>query len=329
MLLRGLRLVPALLLAALAYGAVVVFLALIVLPWQTWMRRGESFGRGLIASACFQIAVLSILATLHFTEVLPEIPQIWAEVTLLSPDPTEQVQAITLTETSSDSPARDNLLRQAGADLGGDPLPTFEVPHAKLFAAELESASGSSTLDVEGEDWGRQIGGGTSDGSSTANFFGITAGGKNFIFVMDISGSMEGVRFRRARNELRRSIDSLSPEQQFYIIFYSSGMLPMPVSKMLPATIENRAQTWRWIQKVRCGGDTNPEPGLMLALSLHPDAIFLLSDGEFNPQAAVRVCDQQKGTDIPIHTVGLGSRDGERLLKAISERTGGVYRFVK
>jgi hypothetical protein len=163
----------------------------------------------------------------------------------------------------------------------------------------------------------------------SARFYGIEADGDDFVFVVDMSGSMQGARFRRARGELRRSIEALRPPQRYFVIFFSDGPYPMPASGLSEATRENVGQTLKWINEVQCNGFTKPLPALIQALDLDPDAVFFLSDGKFDPQVAFEIGQHRTGDPIPIHTIGFMNRAGEPMLKAISEVTGGTYRFVR
>jgi von Willebrand factor type A domain len=161
------------------------------------------------------------------------------------------------------------------------------------------------------------------------SFFGLEASGEKVVFVVDISGSMHGRRFYRARNELQRSIETLREGQQFFVIFFNNDALPMPADKLLPATSSNISQTVQWLKYVECGGGTNPLPGLIMALQLHPDSIYLLTDGKFDPQIVWEVTQAEPPVPIPIYTISFASRSAEKLLRAIATETGGAYRFVK
>lgn len=163
----------------------------------------------------------------------------------------------------------------------------------------------------------------------SANFYGIEANGNDFVFVVDLSGSMHGARFRRARGEVSRSIESLEAPQRYFVIFFSDQEWPMPARDLLEATEENLKATRRWVKLAQCQGGTNPLPALLHALDLRPDAIFLLSDGRFDPGAALDIQQAQLSPPIPIHTIGFASRAGEPMLRAISESCGGTYRFVR
>ena len=87
------------------------------------------------------------------------------------------------------------------------------------------------------------------------SFFGLEATGDRVVFVVDISGSMNGRRFFRARNELRQLIESLRENQQFFVIFFNDSALPMPTEKLLPATPENVSRTVDWLKYIECGGE--------------------------------------------------------------------------
>lgn len=163
----------------------------------------------------------------------------------------------------------------------------------------------------------------------SANFYGIEANGNDFVFVVDLSGSMHGSRFRRARGEVSRSIQSLEAPQRYFVIFFSDQEWPMPARDLLEATEQNLNSTRHWLKKAQCQGGTNPLPALLHALDLRPDAIFLLSDGRFDPEAALQIQQAQLSPPIPIHTIGFASRAGEPMLRAISDACGGTYRFVR
>ncbi len=76
----------------------------------------------------------------------------------------------------------------------------------------------------------------------------------------------------------------------------------MPTEKLLPATPENVTQTLDWLKYVECGGGTNPLPGLLMALQLRPDAIYLLTDGKFDPQIVWEVTQAEPlGADSDLH----------------------------
>ena len=105
----------------------------------------------------------------------------------------------------------------------------------------------------------------------------------------------------------------------------------MDADQPVPATEEEFARTRRWISRVQPDGGTHPLPALLFALSLEPDAIYFLSDGQFDPVTIheVRNRNRPRTRRIPIHTIAFMDRFTERLMRAIARNSGGEYRFVK
>ena len=72
----------------------------------------------------------------------------------------------------------------------------------------------------------------------------------------------------------------------------------------------------------------------MYALSLRPDAIYFLSDGQFDPSAIQILRAQNRQNlrmnirQIPIHTIAFLDRFAEGLMRTIARNSGGEYRFV-
>ena len=68
---------------------------------------------------------------------------------------------------------------------------------------------------------------------------------------------------------------------------------------------------------------------------MQPDAIYFLSDGQFDPQIVQELRARNRDnrrlstSQIPIHTIAFGDRLAEGLMKSISRNSGGRYRFVR
>jgi hypothetical protein len=66
-----------------------------------------------------------------------------------------------------------------------------------------------------------------------------------------------------------------------------------------------------------------------MAIRMKPDAIYLLTDGEFDTGVIEKViAAQPQSKKIPIHTIAFESQAGEATLQTISRVTGGTYRHV-
>jgi hypothetical protein len=161
-----------------------------------------------------------------------------------------------------------------------------------------------------------------------AEFFGAKAEGVKIVYIIDRSGSMtdsmEYVKF-----ELKRSIGNLDEARQFHVLFYSSGPpLEMPPRKLLDASAANKQLAYGFIDGVIAQGETDPSKALERAFECNPDAIYLLTDGEFDRSIAALVKRLNAAGTVKVHTLGFLYRTGEAVLKEIAAQNGGQHRFV-
>jgi len=157
------------------------------------------------------------------------------------------------------------------------------------------------------------------------SFFGIRSQGRIFVYVVDCSGSMGyNDRLIRAKRELRRSIMNLRFPQRFHVIFYNDQPLSMPGDTPLAADPASKNQMLRWLSLIDADGATDPRGAMSLALALRPDAVFLLSDGEF-PEGTAEAIARKNARKIPINCIDLGGGAGGNQLERIAREAGGQY----
>ena len=187
----------------------------------------------------------------------------------------------------------------------------------------------------------------------SVEFFGTRAVGNRFVFVLDISYSMnarQGARFKRACDELIRAVSQLRAGQRYYVflfcwnfdaMFFDRGL---QYAEVLPG---HESKLRHWIQDINLGAGTDPRRSLSLAHRMQPDAVFLLSDGEFNepstPMSETGWLDDQdqrvemsvqEGVeriyrDTPIHTIAFENPFTTEAMAKIAAATGGEFRYVK
>lgn len=185
------------------------------------------------------------------------------------------------------------------------------------------------------------------------NFFGTRAFGTRFVFVLDISYSMnarEGARFRRARDELLRSVSNLKRGQSYYVFLFCWETKKMFYNRsdeyvgVAPGHVQKLHD---WIDNVSLGPGTDPRRALALAQEMRPDAVFLLSDGHFNKPSWPRSdagwidargepfkAEVQEGVeliyrDTSIHTIAFENPFTLAAMQAIADATGGNCRYIK
>jgi von Willebrand factor type A domain len=257
----------------------------------------------------------------------------------------------------SDLPAGDDVVLQDVAPVGaaGDdaeaiaPVRLFDVsamPSGEVAgigggnAGTIGAVTGMASVEsgTDGPQLGELGGGGGGGGGGTGwsgkaatKFFGVDGYGQKFVYVVDCSGSMrDNGKFERAVYELLQSIEQLQDDQQYYIIFYNHQSYPMEAKGLVRATPEQFEKTRDWVQHARPQGGTVPQPALLKALAMKPDAIYFLSDGLFDPDTArvVRTANRGKARHIPIHTIAFVNREAEELMYTIARNSDGKYRYV-
>lgn len=294
---------------------------------------------GFVSSAVLHTAILIALALLTLS--LPNL-DVWSvdgRLTTAEPPLPEELQF-------DPGEAVSSAMASPSEDVGAPPetMPTWSADRmiqATSLPGGVGNVSGPVASVAAAMGLSREVDLRDRGAKGTAEFFGIQARGHAFVYVVDCSDSMAGARLQRALYELRRSVANLAADQTFHVIMFDGFAHPMfsqeyPDLKMLPANDANRVRFNRWLRSVDVGDSTRPKEALQLALYLEPDAIFLLSDGEFqdnsvyylrenNPKADV---EQQGGEGIPIHTICFESRIGEPTLSSIAKDHNGTFRFI-
>ncbi len=246
------------------------------------------------------------------------------------PAPTTDANPAAAAEPAAEAPvdttAVDNLLNLPSSTIGigsaGPSVPLNDIPQ------ELRP----STL--------RPTGPPQTNSGAKATFFGVSATGKSVVYVLDKSPSMSNHNaIGVAKAELKASLEGLSSDQSFQIVFFDTSPQPMQrpggKSQLFPATTINRTLAGQFIRNVEPSGGTRRMPALQMAMSLQPDIIFLLTDvGDPHPGPGDldRLRKSNRGRTT-IHCVEFGSGPAlsagldNNFLKEIARQNGGTYRY--
>ncbi len=243
------------------------------------------------------------------------------------------VDEIEFVEIETESLVDLDLLADSGASQSVNEL-------ADTMAPELENGGGSiSDLDVQTG----SSGAGTGEGAS---FFGLEASGKRFAYIVDRSGSMntlirsgEMSRWELTQIELIRSVQGLSAGAEYFVVLFSTGMTPLfGGSDWIKGTQGNKRLTASAMMSSTANGGTDPEEAFRLVFSLEPkpDAIYFMTDGEFNSNVPGRISQMNRRRRVPIHCILLGepgsaaiTQKVEGMLKGIARSSNGRYRHVE
>lgn len=174
----------------------------------------------------------------------------------------------------------------------------------------------------------------SGDGAGAGAFFGMDLKGASVVFVVDASSSMNHphpgpakTRFGRVKIELFKAISLMTDAEKFFMIFFNEFPIPMPAARLISATPENRQLFLNWMAPGQAAGDTEPEAALLAAIHLRPEVIYFLTDGKFK-YSVVQNVSAANQAGVVINTICFGNDTGEKFLKQLAQRNGGVYRFV-
>jgi hypothetical protein len=183
-----------------------------------------------------------------------------------------------------------------------------------------------------GEGIGVGDGAGGSGGGGTS-FFGVEVRGSRFAYICDISGSMQGPKLATLKRELITSLDNLTENGHFVIIFFESTSVPLGnQERWLEGSHKNKQWAEQQIRQVEARGGTEPAPAFVsvMAMRPRPDAIYFMTDGLFNADVAERVAAMNRtGKTIPVHCIAFGDRSAEALMRKMAKDSGGTYTFVE
>ena len=244
---------------------------------------------------------------------------------------------------ASDSESQpDNSMESLAEAIAAEPLADLGAPPSEELFADVPSADGAGAADVAsfdpgdllaevagggqgeagqkrgGQGGGGQGNGGAADGAA-ATFFGRAGHGRSVCFICDNSNSYRDGSFHAVLDELARAVDSLRPEQSFFVIFSSDAAYPLfhpaGADALQPATVENKQKLRAWLGTVEmCSGGQGIHDAVRLAAALGADCVYLLSDGELGANVVTRLEAADFGSAV-VHTFGVQQR-------VIDRRTG-------
>jgi Ca-activated chloride channel family protein len=156
---------------------------------------------------------------------------------------------------------------------------------------------------------------------------------RDVVFVVDVSGSMEGASLREAKSALRLCLRHLAEGDRFQIISFSDAFYLFK-PEIVPFTQRTLTEADAWVQALdTIGGTEMREPLLaaadILAGSAGRDRIMvLLTDGQVGNEAEiVRDVVARAGT-TRIYTFGIGTSVSDLLIRDLARRTRGASELI-
>ncbi len=176
-------------------------------------------------------------------------------------------------------------------------------------------------------------------GKGVARCFGTSGTGRRFVYVFDRSGSMGGgsrSALVRAKAELVRSFRSLTPLQQFLIVFYNEAPVVFPAKDLSIADERGKQNAENFVNSIGADGGTDHLAALKKAIACKPDVIFFLTDAD-EPRMSTgqlatikRLAREAGGIQINTIEFGLGPKisDAVNFIQKLALDNSGQYIYV-
>ncbi|HEY6403910.1 MAG TPA: VIT domain-containing protein [Blastocatellia bacterium] len=146
---------------------------------------------------------------------------------------------------------------------------------------------------------------------------------REYIFVVDVSGSMEGFPLNTAKRLLSDLIGQLRPSDMFNVVLFAGDSAALS-AKSLPANQENISRAIRLIEQQRGGGGTELLGAVRQAMSL-PRAsnisrsVVLVTDGYISAEKGVFDYIRDNLNQCNVFSFGIGSSVNRYLIEGVAK----------
>jgi len=145
---------------------------------------------------------------------------------------------------------------------------------------------------------------------------------REYIFIVDVSGSMHGFPLNISKKLLKDLISNLRPTDRFNVLLFAGGSQLM-AEQSLPATPQNITRAINTIERQRGGGGTRLLPALQKALSLSKTegfsrSIVIATDGYVSVETKVFDLMRKNLGDANMFAFGIGSSVNRHLIEGMA-----------
>lgn len=260
--------------------------------------------------------------------------------------------AITSTPSESETILEEALFEStdSGAELQSteNPLPAdLSLPTIDSIALESGLGAESPESNTQTNSLSSAIQSSKSisrPGMPGAEFFGLSATGNTFVYIVDSSPSMrKDGAIDAAKREIVLSLAKMKATQRFFILFFGKEVETLelapgrPESYPIYANPENVRKSLEWIERISIQKEGwPPNEALDIALRMEPDGIFLLFDGDTRADISKHLGQVNRSKDIlsenepkiPVHVIHFFQEEFAVAMKRVANENLGSYRFI-
>ncbi|MFA7687004.1 MAG: OmpA family protein [Moheibacter sp.] len=149
---------------------------------------------------------------------------------------------------------------------------------------------------------------------------------REYVFVMDISGSMQGFPIETSKELVKRILHDLKPEEKFNILFFA-GSSDFFAKESVYATAENIDLAIQMINSRQGTGKTKLSEALKKVYSYPPEKAYnrivvLVTDGKLNEERSLYFDLKQNLKDAQYFCFGIGYDVNRQTIQQISHVSG-------
>lgn len=158
---------------------------------------------------------------------------------------------------------------------------------------------------------------------------------KDVLLVLDRSGSMEGEKFKQAKEALRYILKQLNPEDRFYLEAFSTGISTYASGLR---SVEEVPEALQWVDQLGSTGSTDINRALLEAAAVvqadRPTYLIFLTDGlpTIGEMATQNILDnflRSAPKNLRLFSFGVGYDVDTVLLDSLSADHSGTSTYVK
>ncbi len=152
--------------------------------------------------------------------------------------------------------------------------------------------------------------------------------GCDAVFVIDVSGSMDGASLPEAKAALRLCLRHLREGDRFNVIAFNTSFVSFE-RHLVPFTQKTLERADSWVQQLVADGGTELLAPLLEAARQAPDGVMvLLTDGQVGNEAEILEQVLAVRKQARIYSFGIGTNVSDALLRDLARRSGGAVEMI-
>jgi len=152
------------------------------------------------------------------------------------------------------------------------------------------------------------------------------------VFVIDVSGSMQGASIEQAKQALRLALEKLTPQDRFNVIRFSNVTSAL-YAQPQPASAENLIRAAAFVDALHANGGTEMAPALRAALAGQAppgylrQVVFLTDGAVGNEERLFEIIRADLGASR-LFTIGIGSAPNSHFMRTAAEYGRGTFTYI-